>query len=188
MMPNSESWKNLNACWVSGVIPEWWVMEEVCAENLLLLQIDVQGRLSHKTEVWSAFRKNKISRIQDFTSWRRRREIDQSIYLECCCCRRLAWGFLFLASCHFGVRHLAFSPSGHICQSWGTIADIWLIGWQCIVDRSPTPADCWRIPIIILQRVEVKGCKWKMLRYFGRWFDLYLILAWLVIVVQSHAI
>ena len=56
MMPNSESWKNLNTCWVSRIIPEWWVMEEeVCAENLLPLQIDVQGYLNHKTKVWSAF-------------------------------------------------------------------------------------------------------------------------------------
>ena len=41
--------------------------EEVCPENLLLPRIDVQGHLNHETEVWSAFRSNKITRIQDLT-------------------------------------------------------------------------------------------------------------------------
>ena len=70
----------------------------------------------------------------------------------------------FLTGCYLSVRYLAFSPSGHICQSWSTITDIWLIGRQGVVDRLPTPTDCWRIPIIILQRVEVKGCKQEVLR------------------------
>ena len=79
-------------------------------------------------------------------------------------------------SCHLGIRYLSFSPSGHICQSWSTIADIWLIGWQGVVDRLPTSADCWRIPIIILQRVEVKGCKQEVLRGIVGVDCLYLIL------------
>ena len=68
MIPNSGSWESLNTCQVSRIIPEWWVMEEeVCAEDLLLLQIDVQGHLNRETKVWSAFRSNKIIRIQDLT-------------------------------------------------------------------------------------------------------------------------
>ena len=70
----------------------------------------------------------------------------------------------FLTGCHLGIRYLTFSPSDHICQSWSTVADIWLIGWQSVFDRLPTLTDCWRIPIIILQRVEVKGCKQEVLR------------------------
>jgi len=51
-MPNLESWEDLNTCCISRITPEWWMMEgEVCAENLILLQIDVQGRLNHKTKV-----------------------------------------------------------------------------------------------------------------------------------------
>ena len=126
MMPNSRSWENLNTCWVSKIIPECWVMEEeVCAENLLLLQIDVQGRLNHETEVWSAFRSNKITRIQDLTFWRRRGKVDQGICLECCYCRRLAWGFLFLTSCHFSVRYWAYRPAEH---NWLAGHFCWLLG------------------------------------------------------------
>ena len=40
----------------------------------------------------------------------------------------------FLTSCHLGVRYFAFSPSGHIYQSWSTIADIRFIGWQGVID------------------------------------------------------
>ena len=70
-----------------------------------------------------------------------------------------------------------FSPSSHVCQSRGVMADIGFIGWQSVVDRLPTPTDCWRVPIIILQRVEVKGCKQEVLRGIVGVDCLYLILA-----------
>ena len=43
------------------------------------------------------------------------------------------------------------------------MADIGLIGRQSIVDRLATPTDCWRVPIIVLQEVEIKSYKQKML-------------------------
>ena len=52
------------------VIHEYLMMYgEVCSGDLLLLllQIDVQGRLNRETKVRSAFRSNKIIRIQDLT-------------------------------------------------------------------------------------------------------------------------
>ena len=67
-------------------------------------------------------------------------------------------------SCHFGVRHFTFSPSGNICQSWSIVADIGLIGRQSIIDWLATSIDCWGVLIIILQEVEVKSCKQKILR------------------------
>ena len=42
---------------------------------------------------------------------------------------KIGWRFFFLTSSHLGVRYFVFSPSGHIYQSWRTIADIRFIGW-----------------------------------------------------------
>ena len=57
VMPNSRSWENLNTSWVSIIILEHLMMyEEVCYEDLLLLQIGVQGHLNYKARMWSAFR------------------------------------------------------------------------------------------------------------------------------------
>ena len=33
-----------------------------------------------------------------------------------------------------------------------------------VIDRLHTPTGCWRIPIIILQRVEVRGCEQEVLK------------------------
>jgi len=57
IIPDSESWKDLDTCWVSRIIPEHLMMYEgVCYESLLLLQIGVQGHLNYKARIWSAFR------------------------------------------------------------------------------------------------------------------------------------
>jgi hypothetical protein len=36
--------------------------EGVCSENLLLLQIDLQGHLNHETKIYSVFKWNEITR------------------------------------------------------------------------------------------------------------------------------
>ena len=121
------------------------------------------------------------------TFWRGRGWICQITYLRCCCWR-LAYVFLFLTSCHFCVRRLTFPPSGHICQSWSTIADIWFIGWQGIIDRLATSADRWRIITVILFRWTLDTSK----EYYGTaWrtgLILYLIIGCPIIFIQGHAI
>ena len=65
---------------------------------------------------------------------------------------KIGRGFLFLMSCYFSVRQLAFTPAGYICQGWSIMADIGLVGRQGIVDRLATSADSWRIGAVILLR------------------------------------
>ena len=135
-------------------IPEWLMMcEGVCSGNLLLLQIGLRGYLDRKMKIYLLFRWKKIIRGSGFlTFWRRRGRVCQIICLRCCCYWRLAWGFLLLASCHFGIGQLTFFPSGHICQSWSVMADIGSIGWQSVVDRLAVFADYWKISAIVLFR------------------------------------
>jgi len=91
-------------------------------------------------------------------------------------------------SCHLGIRYLAFSPSGHICQSWSVIADIWLIGWQGIVDRLTASADHWRIITVILFGWTLDISKEYCDIAWGTGLVLYLIIDCLIIFVQGHAI